>query len=321
MRKELCWGGALSLLVHWGIAQISWPKARPGTPQPVRLEVVLERGDESPASLRPSATAENEQPSAAEGSSAAPVFDRVPVQKNKVPARRTPPARARLKAPREARQRVSPAVRPKTPIRHREEPLTKKPPSENKPKPKPKPKPEPKPKLEIQPDPESAKTAASIDKQAEAASPPREKVEPSPGPTAVRSAPVPRSRREADSSSAAEDATGPPSNRQVGKHGAQIASAPEAPIREAYPKYDVNPPPDYPEAARRRGYEGRVILRVRVKEDGRVADLEVVRSSGHRVLDRAALQAVAGWRFVPGRRADRQVEMEVQVPVEFRLRR
>lgn len=57
------------------------------------------------------------------------------------------------------------------------------------------------------------------------------------------------------------------------------------------------PKPDYPLAARRRGTEGRVVLRVRVDEDGRVADLQVGRSSGSAMLDGAASKAVAAWRF------------------------
>ena len=50
----------------------------------------------------------------------------------------------------------------------------------------------------------------------------------------------------------------------------------------------------YPYIARRRGWEGRVVLGLRLAPDGRIHRPRVVHSSGHRVLDHAALDAVAG---------------------------
>lgn len=91
------------------------------------------------------------------------------------------------------------------------------------------------------------------------------------------------------------------------------------PLVEAVPLYRQNPPPLYPELARRRGYEGVVLLEVLVTEEGSVGELRVARSSGHTVLDRAAVQTVGEWRFVPGRRGDLPVAMRVRIPVRFRL--
>jgi TonB family protein len=56
--------------------------------------------------------------------------------------------------------------------------------------------------------------------------------------------------------------------------------------------------PAYPEAARRAGLAGRVIVKVRVERNGAVSDARVVRSAG-RILDRAALGAARRWRFRP----------------------
>jgi periplasmic protein TonB len=90
-------------------------------------------------------------------------------------------------------------------------------------------------------------------------------------------------------------------------------------MREAVPLYKINPPPRYPAAARRRGAQGTVILNVHIDEQGRVADLWLFESSGHRSLDTAAIEAVTGWRFEPGMHGDRPVAMWVRIPVRFEL--
>jgi len=68
------------------------------------------------------------------------------------------------------------------------------------------------------------------------------------------------------------------------------------------PHYKSNPPPEYPAIARRRGYEGRVLLSATISIEGNVAGLKVKESSGHPVLDRAAMKAVEAWEFEPARR-------------------
>jgi TonB family protein len=64
----------------------------------------------------------------------------------------------------------------------------------------------------------------------------------------------------------------------------------------------------YPDAARREGMQGTVELRFRIAGDGTVDAVEVVRSSGHRLLDEVSAQTVrraapypvlAGWIRVP----------------------
>ena len=87
----------------------------------------------------------------------------------------------------------------------------------------------------------------------------------------------------------------------------------------ATPRYHENPPPDYPAIARKRGYEGTVVLEVFVKEDGTVGNLRIVQSSRHRLLDRSAVNAVKQWQFEPGWQADQALAMWVRVPVNFRL--
>lgn len=91
-------------------------------------------------------------------------------------------------------------------------------------------------------------------------------------------------------------------------------------LTEARPLYRQNPPPDYPRLARRRGYQGTVLLDVLVDKTGRARDVKVDESCGHGSLDRAAKKAVKGWRFEPGRRGDDPVDMRVKVPVRFELK-
>lgn len=90
--------------------------------------------------------------------------------------------------------------------------------------------------------------------------------------------------------------------------------------REAVPLYKVNPPPKYPRVAKRRGYQGTVVLSVFVSEDGRVENLWVYTSSGYRLLDNAAIKAVKKWTFEPGIRGNKKVEMSVNIPVRFELK-
>ena len=58
-------------------------------------------------------------------------------------------------------------------------------------------------------------------------------------------------------------------------------------------------PPEYPALSTRMNEQGRVVLRVELGEDGRVANAEVKASSGYRRLDDAALNTVKTWRCKP----------------------
>ena len=85
------------------------------------------------------------------------------------------------------------------------------------------------------------------------------------------------------------------------------------------PSYVKCPSPPYPSLARKRGIQGTVILRVEVLADGMVGEIEVKRSSGYKVLDKSALKAVKGWRFIPAVRNGVYAKAQVNVPVRFEL--
>ncbi|MCD4763013.1 MAG: energy transducer TonB [Desulfobacterales bacterium] len=91
-------------------------------------------------------------------------------------------------------------------------------------------------------------------------------------------------------------------------------------VKKAVPIYDKNPSPEYPLIARRRGFQGTVVLEVMVKPNGRVGELRVLKSSGYKVLDRTASASVRDWIFIPAIKGNEKIEMWVRVPVCFKLK-
>ena len=85
-------------------------------------------------------------------------------------------------------------------------------------------------------------------------------------------------------------------------------------------EYVAAPPPPYPPLARRRGWQGEVMLRVHVGIDGKPIAVEVERGSGHALLDRQArTHVLATWRFAPATLDGRVVEAWGLVPIRFAL--
>jgi len=82
-----------------------------------------------------------------------------------------------------------------------------------------------------------------------------------------------------------------------------------------------SPAPAYPAAALRRGETGTVLIRVTVDASGTPVELSVEQRSGSRELDRAALDAVRGWRFQPAQRDGQAITESVVVPIEFKAQR
>ena len=83
--------------------------------------------------------------------------------------------------------------------------------------------------------------------------------------------------------------------------------------------YLNNPRPAYPLAARRRGDQGTVLIRVLVTAEGAAREVSLEKTSGHSSLDDAALAAVKSWRFVPARQGTQAIESPYVVPVVFKL--
>jgi periplasmic protein TonB len=83
--------------------------------------------------------------------------------------------------------------------------------------------------------------------------------------------------------------------------------------------YLNNPKPPYPRVAMRKRAEGQVILLAQVLPDGRAGAVRLERSSGHAILDAAAMNTVRLWRFTPARKDGVFLTQTVRIPIDFKL--
>ncbi len=90
--------------------------------------------------------------------------------------------------------------------------------------------------------------------------------------------------------------------------------------RSAEPISIENSPPVYPGLARKRGYQGRVILDVLVSGEGKVNDIRINATSGYAILDRAALKAVSDWQFLPAVKNGKKEVVWIKIPIRFELK-
>jgi len=118
----------------------------------------------------------------------------------------------------------------------------------------------------------------------------------------------------------AAPAAGPlPPMQSSNPPAASVPAATPTPARfEA--AYLRNPAPVYPAESRRRGEEGRTLLRVRVLADGSPEEVLLHLGSGFERLDQAAIDAVRRWKFVPAQQGGSAIAAWVIVPIQFSLR-
>ncbi|WHZ18557.1 MAG: Ferric siderophore transport system, periplasmic binding protein TonB [Rhodanobacteraceae bacterium] len=85
--------------------------------------------------------------------------------------------------------------------------------------------------------------------------------------------------------------------------------------------YKNRNPPHYPAEAIKQGEQGNVVLDITVDAAGKVTGVQVDQrgTDAPAVLQVAALQAAANWKFNPGRRNGKAVGGVIQVPVRFSL--
>lgn len=81
--------------------------------------------------------------------------------------------------------------------------------------------------------------------------------------------------------------------------------------------YRHQTPPTYPRRAIELGQQGEVTLHAEVLPTGHPRTLKIAQSSGHRLLDMAALAAVKHWEFEPTYIDGTRVTSWVRVPVNF----
>lgn len=107
-----------------------------------------------------------------------------------------------------------------------------------------------------------------------------------------------------------------------------LAAPPEAAPAAAVQKVELpssdadylhNPKPLYPPLSKRRNEQGKVVVHVLIGVDGTAQKADIKASSGFERLDKAALETVLSWRYVPGKRAGVPEPMWFNVPINFVL--
>lgn len=75
---------------------------------------------------------------------------------------------------------------------------------------------------------------------------------------------------------------------------------------------------NYPAKARKQGIEGELELAFTVEPDGRVTNLEVVKSL-HPLCDSAAVRGIRSVQFIPAKQNGTPIPIRLRLPMEFRL--
>lgn len=103
------------------------------------------------------------------------------------------------------------------------------------------------------------------------------------------------------------------------------AERPEEEGVVAYHLVEVKPKPlrlttpAYPEEARKSGIEGMTVVKALVDHDGSICITQILESSGHDLLDNAALSAVQTSTFSPASHEGQPAKVWVSIPIKFKL--
>ncbi|MEN9653585.1 MAG: hypothetical protein RL303_1305 [Verrucomicrobiota bacterium] len=138
-------------------------------------------------------------------------------------------------------------------------------------------------------------------------------VVPSPRPVAS-SVPVPSapSMTPAESTGVAAAASAPSPSA--------LAVSPPSAVVFTEPAFLVRQEPAYPERARRAGVAGVAVVRIWLTPSGGIERVELAGSSGHRLLDEAALAAAGASTFTPAARDRQPVAASAVATYRFELR-
>ncbi|MEH1827101.1 MAG: energy transducer TonB [Nostoc sp.] len=109
--------------------------------------------------------------------------------------------------------------------------------------------------------------------------------------------------------------------------GSTVATAPKTPRIETVPKNPANGESNgraacrecgtrYPEAARKRGIEGKVEVSVDTDEKGNVTNVRIARSSGHRDLDEDTIRQAREWKLKPASGGRQGVSIATEYAIE-----
>ncbi|HVU37535.1 MAG TPA: energy transducer TonB [Opitutales bacterium] len=172
------------------------------------------------------------------------------------------------------------------------------------------PPPEPPPPPPPEPPPEPPPPPPKVEEPFPEPAPPPPAAPPAPAP--VASAPVP--------------ATPPPlvPHPQRQAYGPVTSSAPAAPAQGTYiavtdPSYLERVEPEYPAQARRMHQQGKTTLALYINALGSLDKVEIIKSSGYRLLDEAAAEAMKASRFRPAYQGTTPIPSRAEVTINFVL--
>lgn len=107
---------------------------------------------------------------------------------------------------------------------------------------------------------------------------------------------------------------------QAGSAESGSSSQAAAPIQRYQLGSKDNPEPEYPMLARKKGWQGDVILGVHLEADGSIKHLTFVKSTDYGILNHAAYETVrTQWRFEPLYGENIQENNYIEVPISFRF--
>ncbi len=173
----------------------------------------------------------------------------------------------------------------------------------------PQPQPPPEPPAPVPPPPPSVSTPVETE------APPVPMAEPVPTPSAIPAAnpasPSPETSARSNPAANTPAPTSPPTT------AANTIVA--GPIQIGEPSYLVLMQPEYPTQARRLHQEGTVVLALSLDSEGKLEKVVVTKSSGHPLLDQAAVEAMQQSRFQAANQNGVPVPSRAEVSITFRL--
>ncbi|WP_295899037.1 energy transducer TonB [uncultured Vibrio sp.] len=93
-----------------------------------------------------------------------------------------------------------------------------------------------------------------------------------------------------------------------------------SPTLVSKPTFETRPSAiSYPRSAKRRNIQGNVLVEVWLDEEGEQTNLIIVNSSGHQILDSAALRGISEWEFRQHKTQGHAIAHRVQIPINFKL--
>lgn len=200
---------------------------------------------------------------------------------------------------------------------------------EARPEPRIEPRPEPPPVARVEPRPEP-RPVPNVEPRPEPRIEPKTEVSPEIKPV-PRETPVPVAQPRVEPSVVAPAVARPaPPPAPVTAQPAVVAPQPkavdESRDRALIARYEqiisarIKQFEDYPPVAKRRHWEGTTVVQLRLGADGKVTDISIVETSGHEILDEAAVNMIRKASPLPAPPEGlRGREQTVLVPIKFRL--